>query len=102
MATKVTVNAEGKGAVVYCEVSGGADDTISTGGKTYSIGLDGAVVQFLTIKRKGPGDVVVRSEDGNIVLDVDAKLDAKKLKAGGTYKVPKKVTRIGVKEAVKK
>ena len=97
MSCKVTVVC--KGAVDY-EVSGGDSGTITKDTKTFSIGQQGSMVQFLTLKRKEPGDISVKSKDGAIKLEIDGPSKTKNINRGGSFKMASKGKRLVIFEKV--
>ena len=97
MSCKVTVTC--KGAVDY-EVSGGDSGTITKDAKTFSIGRQGSMVQFLTLNRKEPGDISVKSKDSALKLEIDGPFKTKTISRGGSFKMQSKGKRLVVFEKV--
>lgn len=101
MAAKVSVIiANGAGNVVECEVSGGAYHEAGNGTHDYTVGTQGAMVSFLTIKRLAAGDITIRSALGKLAVEIDGG-KAKSVKSGSKIKLSSKNKQALVKEAVK-
>ena len=103
MATKVSVTAgKGSGTFAECEISGGRDAALSSGDTfTDTVGVSGGAIQFLTVRRKGDGDISVKADDGSIVVEIDGG-KGKNVSKGKTIKLPAKAKRVNVKEPVKR
>ena len=104
MATKVSVTAgSGAGVLAEYEVSGGQSGSLYAGETfTGSVGVDGATIQFLTVRRhpKSSADLTVRAVDGPIEAEFDGK--AKKVSKGGSVTAGAKISRVFIKEPVKR
>lgn len=86
MATKVQVGINGGvGNVAHVEVNGGASSDVGNGEHAYKIGVQGSVVQYLTVQRLGKGAIVVRSLDNGLTVEVDGV--SKKVKPKGVLTI---------------
>ena len=98
MSTKVKVHGEkGTGRFMYLEVSGGQSGEMGDGTHEFSIGADGAMIQFLTIRRLHKGTIKVLAETGDIQIEVDGG-KVKSIKKGKIFSVPSSAKRVVVKE----
>ena len=97
MAAKASVQVTGSGNVASAEVSGGdfADLSAAAGVRTFGVGTAGSMIQFLTVKRLGPGGITIRNAGGKLAIEVDGG-KAKSLKS--SYSFGSKTKRVLVKE----
>ena len=96
MASKVSVTAA---STVDYEISGGSEGTFAASTKEFTIGVQGGMIQFLTLIRASPGNIVVKALDANIVVEQSGK--SKSVSRGKTLKLSSSTKRALVKEAVK-
>lgn len=98
MATEIKVEiAKGQGEVAHLEINGGQSGKMSNGHHEFTIGQQGAMVQYLTIQRLSAGDIKVLAETGDVYVEVDGG-DAKRVKKGGRFSVSSRAKRVAVRE----
>ena len=98
MAVKVKVaGTKGSGKFMHLEVNGGSSGELGDGSHEFTIGLQGAVVQYLTIRRLGKGNIKVIAETGDIFLEVDNG-NPKHIKKGGSFTLSSSAKRAAVRE----
>lgn len=98
MATKVRVEgSKGHGKFMHLEVNGGASGELGDGHHDFTIGQQGALVQYLSIRRLHPGNIKVTAETGDVYVEVDGG-NAKHLKKGRSLSLPSKMKRAAVRE----
>lgn len=98
MATQVKVKGSGgKGKFMHLEVSGGVSGQMGDGTHEFSIGVENNIVQYLTIRREGPGKIEVMAETGDILVEVE-NMKPKHVKKGKSFALPSKAKRAAVRE----
>lgn len=97
MATAVHVQVSGPGKVLDFEVSGGAEGVLAgTESRDFTIGAQGAMVSFLSLRRVGPGTVRIKAAG-----KVSASVDGGKDKRGKSVSFGASNNRVTIREAVR-
>ena len=98
MATKVKVHIDkAHGKVAHLEVNGGASGSMGNGTHEFTIGQQGAVVQYLTIRREGHGTIKVLAETGDVYVEIDGG-NPKHIRKGKVLTLPSSAKRAAVRE----
>ena len=84
-------------AAVEYEVSGGIDGTL-TGSREFTVGAQGGMIQFLTLRPTQPGKITVKCTAGKLSVEQDGG-KGKSVSTGKSLTLSSKVKRALVKEA---
>lgn len=72
---------------MHLEINGGVSGEMGHGTHEFTIGQQGAMVQYLSIKRLHAGNITVLAETGDVYVEVDGGT-AKHVKKGHQLNLP--------------